>query len=137
MKIRRCTTEDIDLLAVMNQQLVEDEQCDKVRLTLQELKDRMSDFITGDYDAYFFVVGDDVVGYALVDRMKEPYYLKHFMIERSFRRMHYGQEAIKILIESLGTAQLEIEVYSWNERGIAFWESCGFVERCKYMRYSG
>lgn len=134
MEIEKCTINDIYELAVMNNQLIEDEQCDKKRLTLQELEERMLGFITGDYDAYYFTVDKAIVGYGLVDRTKSPLYLRHFLIKREFRRKSYGKEAIKILLERLGTNTLEIEVYSWNERGIRFWESCGFKERCKYMR---
>lgn len=135
MEIKKCTAADVSELAILNLQLVEDEQCDKKRLSIKEMEERMSGWLAGDYDAYFFIADLSVVGYALVDRTKEPFYLKHFMIKREYRRMSYGRNALQLLIDYLGTEQLDIEVYSWNKRGIAFWESCGFKERCKYMRY--
>jgi ribosomal protein S18 acetylase RimI-like enzyme len=136
MEIQKCTRKDITELAIMNNQLIEDERCDNKKLTVHELEERMQGFITGDYDAYFFIVDSQVVGYGLVDKVKSPLYLRHFLIKREYRRKSYGKEAFQALLEHLGADSIDIEVYSWNERGIGFWESCGFKERCKYMRYS-
>jgi ribosomal protein S18 acetylase RimI-like enzyme len=95
----------------------------------------MLEFITGDYDAYFFIVDSQVVGYGLVNKTRSPLYLRQFLIRREYRRKSYGKEAFQALLKELGADTIDIEVYTWNERGIRFWESCGFIERCKYMRF--
>lgn len=103
-------------------------------MNLDELKSRMSMFIETDYSAYFFMEGDVIVGYALVNNNSRPLYLRQFLIERRYRRNHLGKKAIELLLEALKTNTTDIEVLSWNETGRKFWESCGFMERSRYMR---
>jgi ribosomal protein S18 acetylase RimI-like enzyme len=33
------------------------------------------------------------------------------------------------------TNEIEIDVYGWNKEGIKFWESMGFKEQWKRMKY--
>ena len=70
--------------------------------------------------------------------MSEAYdlYLRQFLIERTYRRNHFGKKAIELLLQELEVNSLDIEVLSWNEVGIKFWENCGFIERSRYMRLS-
>lgn len=134
MEIRKCTLEDVSQLAVLNKQLIEDEQSNNP-MTVKELEERMSDFLNSEYDAYFFLVEESVVGYALVKHMCTPLYLRQFLIAREYRQRHYGTEAFHALLEYLGVEQMDIEVLPWNERGMRFWESCGFKEISRYMRF--
>jgi len=39
------------------------------------------------------------------------------------------------LLSHLNIPDIDIDVYSWNEAGIAFWESLGFEKRYYGMRY--
>lgn len=134
MKIRLCTAADVPRLALLNKQLIEDENSDNP-MTLSELEDRMRWFLETEYNAYFFSVEESVVGYALVRRTARPLYLRQFLIAREHRRRSYGKQAVALLLRTLGTKEIELEVYSWNERGIRFWESCGFAPRSICMRY--
>lgn len=136
MHIRKCTVQDAKQLAVLNKQLIEDEKSDNT-MTLQELKERMQQFLTTEYDGYFFMEENEVVGYALVKHTVKPLYLRQFLIERTYRRQHLGLQAFELLMKELGTASIDIEVLSWNERGRKFWERCGFAERSRYMRFDG
>ncbi len=135
MDIKKCTLNDVNKLAELNKQLIEDERSDN-KMDLMELSDRMRDFLKGDYCAYFFMDGSDVQGYALINNSTNPLYLRQFLIERTYRRKHFGKQAIKLLLKELNVDKLDIEVLSWNEAGIKFWEDCGFVERSRYMRLS-
>lgn len=135
MIIRKCTTNDTDRLAVLNKQLIEDEKSDN-KMSMPELRDRMRLFLETDYDAYFFMEGSDVVGYALVRKNAEPIYLRQFLIEREFRRRHFGKTALGLLLSELETDTLDLEVLTRNEAGRRFWESCGFTERSRYLRLS-
>jgi hypothetical protein len=51
--IKECTVEDIELLATLNKQLIEDERHDN-KMSIEQLKDRMTDFLKTEYRAYFF-----------------------------------------------------------------------------------
>ena len=134
MEIKKCTLDDVSLLAVLNKQLIEDEQSNNP-MTLKELEERMRGFLRSEYKAYFFRDEGAVVGYALVKHRCTPLYLRQFLIAREYRQKHYGTEAFHALLEYLGVEQMDIEVLPWNERGMRFWESCGFKEISRYMRF--
>ena len=136
MKIKKCTLVHTEILAQLNKQLIEDEKSDNP-MTLEELEYRMERFITTEYDAYFFVEDADVLGYALVKNSCTPLYLRQFFIKREHRKKHLGTEAFRLLKEYLNVDTLDIEVLSWNEAGMKFWQSLGFCERSRYMRYQG
>ena len=105
-------------------------------MDMEELKSRMETFLRTDYNAYFFLEENEVVGYALVNVHTRPVYLRQFLIERKYRRNHLGSEAVKLLLKKLDVSEMDTEVLSWNETGLKFWESCGFSERSRYMRLS-
>lgn len=134
MMIKKCTLEDISQLAILNKQLIDDEKSDNP-MSIKELEKRMTGFLNTEYDAYFFMVDDDVVGYALVKNSCRPLYLRQFLIDRKYRKQHYGTEAFKSLIEYLNVKSIDIEVLSWNEAGNRFWKSCGFKDISRYMRF--
>jgi ribosomal protein S18 acetylase RimI-like enzyme len=133
LSIRICSDEDLDLLAVLNKQLIEDEQNDN-SMTAKQLKERLRTFIHGDYKAYLFEERGETIGYALVDHMRQPLYLRQFFISRNCRRRGYGKSAFEMLLEFLGTRNIDIEVMYWNSHGYGFWKSLGFRERSIYMR---
>ena len=133
MYIRKCTLNDVKQLAILNKQLIEDEKSDNP-MTVAELEERMRDFLETDYEAYFFMENREVMGYALVNKTRNPMYLRQFMIERKFRKQHIGTIAFDMLLNVLNVKEMDVEVLSWNEAGLAFWEGCGFQEISRYMR---
>lgn len=133
MDIKKCTEADITYLARLNKQLIEDEKSDNP-MNIFELEERMKNFISTDYDAYYFYVNDNIIGYALVNHSVEPLYLRQFLIDRKYRKQHYGTEAFKSLLEFFGVSKIDIEVLAWNKTGKLFWESCGFKDISHYMR---
>ena len=133
MLIKKCSLSDVEKLAQLNKQLIEDEKSDNT-MNIEELKVRMRDFLEGEYSAYFFMENDGITGYALVRHSSNPLYLRQFYIDRNFRRQGKGRAALKLLLEELKTDKIDIEVLSWNGPAVKFWESCGFVERSRYMR---
>jgi ribosomal protein S18 acetylase RimI-like enzyme len=135
MEIRKCGMNDIERLAIYNQQLIEDENSDNP-MSHEELMERMASFIDGEYDAYFFTENGSNIGYALVQKSAKPIYLRHFIILREYRRSGFGSRAFQLLMETLGTSEIEIDVFVWNTAGVAFWKSCGFRERCFRMRWN-
>ena len=133
IEMRECTVDDAPLLAEMHLQLVEDERAD-TQMDLAQMEVLMRERIAAEYRAFAFLESGRVVGYALCDMSREPVYLRHFFICRDARRKGYGRQAIQALLERLGIRTLDIEVYSWNERGVAFWSALGFETRCYAMR---
>lgn len=136
MEIKKCTEADLALLAKFNKYLIEDEKSDN-KMNEEQLFWRMKEFMNTEYDAYFFVEKEEIVGYALVKNSSSPLYLRQFYINREYRRKHYGEQAFHKLLQYLEVTTIDIEVLSWNETGIRFWEKLNFRERSRYMRYSG
>lgn len=134
MRIIKCTIDDVPRLAAMNKCLIEDENSDNPMNT-EELETRMAGFIRGDYDAYFFIKGEEAVGYALIRHTSSPPYLRQFYIVREYRRRHYGKEAFGLLLDYLDVNTIDIDVLPWNEAGLSFWKSLGFSETCISMRF--
>lgn len=88
----------------------------------------MKEFLETDYSAYFFIEDNQIIGYALVRNTSRPVYLRQFLIDRKYRKHHYGTQAFQMLLKYL-------EVLPWNKNGLAFWKQCGFNETCIAMRY--
>jgi len=133
IQIRKCTIEDIPKLAFLNKQLIDDEKSTN-SMTVNKLEERMRGFLDTEYDAFFFVAREDIVGYALVKNTCIPLYLRQFLIDRKYRKMHYGTAAFHALLQYLDVKTMDIEVLPWNEPGMRFWESLGFHELSRYMR---
>ena len=133
ISIHKCTFEDVPKLALLNKQLIDDEKSNN-SMSIKELEERMQGFLNTEYDAYFFMVNEKVVGYALVKKTCNPLYLRQFLIDRECRKLHYGTRAFRSLLEYLNVDKIDIEVLPWNEPGIRFWESLGFCELSRYMR---
>jgi len=134
LEIKECALEDVALLAEMNKQLIEDEKSNN-SMDIAQLKNRMMDFLNTGYKAFFFMVNNEIVGYALCDMTKEPKYLRQFFIKREERRKHYGKLAFKNLLDKIETREIEIDVLKWNEAGLKFWGNLGFEEQSKRMKY--
>lgn len=130
-----CTEDDLNILADLNKQLIEDEKSDN-KMNIDQLKERMRGFLETDYNAYLFKRHNTVVGYTLVKKSQAPIYLRQFFICREYRKRGYGREAFNKLMELLGTDAIDIEVLCWNNAGKLFWDSLGFKERSVYMRYN-
>lgn len=133
MRLTKCGSSDLPLLAEWNRHLIEDEGSDNP-MSVPELEKRMSDFLNNGYTAYLFWEGEKPVGYALIDLTKTPYYLRQFFIARDSRRKRFGQTAFALLIRELDCESVDIDVLTENEKGQAFWRSLGFRESWQRMR---
>jgi GNAT superfamily N-acetyltransferase len=111
--IRVCTDDDLDLLAVLNKQLIEDEQHDN-KMNVEQLRERMKGFIHSDYKAYLFEENSKTIGYALVNHTRHPLYLRQFFICRDVRRKGYGRTFFNKLLDFLKTDVIDIEVLTWK-----------------------
>lgn len=134
MQIQKCLMKDVSKLALLNKQLIEDEKSDNT-MNINELERRMKEFLETDYSAYFFIEDSRIIGYALIKNTNSPVYLRQFLIERNYRKHHYGTQAFQMLLKYLDIKEIDLEVLPWNKSGLAFWEHCGFNETCIAMRY--
>lgn len=132
LKIEPC--EDTALLTTLFLELAEDERSD-VQRTQKQAFEEMTSYLSHGEKAYVFWAEGNIAGYALVVTGRKPPYLHHFYICRSERRKRYGTAAFKLLLEALNVNEMDLDVYEWNERGRAFWESLGFKPRAVIMRY--
>lgn len=136
MHLRLATQNDVPLLAQLNRQLIVAEGSDNP-MDEAQLATRMLGFLASTYQAWVFLVADDVVGYALVDMGSDPIYLRHFLIAESYRRRGYGRQAFGLLQHQLAGAPLSLDVLQTNPNGLAFWQALGFVPRSTNLRLSG
>lgn len=134
VQIQECSIDDVPILAEMNKHLIDDENAEN-SMNILQLERRMIDFINTDYKAFFFILNERIIGYGLCNINKSPIYLRQFFIRREERRKGYGKQAFHKLLEHIGINEIDIDVYAWNKKGIYFWESLGFKNRCFNMRY--
>lgn len=134
MELQKCYAKDAGTLALLNKQLIEDEKSDNA-MNISELEGRMKEFLETDYSAYFFIEDNQIIGYALVRNTSRPVYLRQFLIDRKYRKHHYGTQAFQMLLKYLEVKEIDVEVLPWNKNGLAFWKQCGFNETCIAMRY--
>lgn len=135
MELRTCQIADANDLAKMNRELIEDEKSGN-KMSIKELTERMEKFLNEGYQAYKIFDENILVGYILVDTNKHPVFIRHFFIMRQYRRKGYGTHAFWKLLENLKISQVDIQVLVWNQVGLAFWESIGFVDKERYRKMS-
>lgn len=129
MDYRYAIIADAGLLAKLNKQLIEDEG-HRNPMSVEQLVERMANWLAGEYQAVLFGEAEETIGYALFRREAEQIYLRQFFIVREQRRKGWGRAAIQWLrVHAWADAQrLRIEVLTDNEHGIAFWRSLGFQD---------
>lgn len=139
LSLRPATDGDIDVLAKMNKQLIEDEG-HRNPMTIPELALRMRGWLQSGWNADLFVrpdvqVADTVVGYALYQHRKDEFfperkviYLRQFLIERKYRSQGWGRSALRQLFASRfpSPCTVVVDVLSANACGVAFWRTVGF-----------
>lgn len=103
MQLQKCSIKDVAKLALLNKQLIEDEKSDNA-MNINELEKRMKEFLETDYSAYFFIEDSQIVGYALIRNTDNPVYLRQFLIDRNYRKNHYGTQAFQMLLKYLVSA---------------------------------
>ncbi len=134
LEISPCS--NITLLTRMYKELAEDENSDAPQ-TDEQYQQCMEGFLKRGDRAFVFLIGRSVIGYALVITDRKPYYLRHFYISRTRRRKGFGRTAFYMLLETLGTQTVDLDVFVWNESAIGFWQSLGFEQRAHLMRLNG
>jgi ribosomal protein S18 acetylase RimI-like enzyme len=130
MEWRHATTQDVPVLAEFNHQLIADEG-HRNPMNVDQLAQRMVDWLNSEYTAVLFLDSDEVVAYALfrpheLDRV----YLRQLFVVRHRRRQGLGRQAMRLLREEIipPTKPIILEVLATNAPGRAFWSAAGFRE---------
>ena len=139
--IRSATEAELALLAQMNKKLIEAEGS-RNPMSVEELRERMSYWLGGDWKVELFAEQDAIVGYAVYqlrqdeyDSNKQVVYLRQFYIEPDKRNQGLGQFALEVLVrEHFPTGStIVIDVLASNPAGYRFWSKVGFQPYCTTM----
>ena len=132
LSLHPATIGDLERLAEMNRQLIEDEKSANP-MDLEGLRERMWRWLETDYHAVLFRRRDEVIGYALYRFENETYrarrvvYVRQFFVERAYRRKGLGRRAFSQLRGTyFEEAHVRLEVLTANPGGLDFWESLDF-----------
>lgn len=128
MKICAATELDLDKLAKMNRQLIEDEGR-RNKMSVLELRERMAVWLQHEYHAAMLYHGDEVVGYVLWRDDGGLIYIRQFFVDRELRRNGLGKEFFAKARQDLWHGKyIRLEVLVGNESGKKFWRAVGFKD---------
>ena len=127
---RAANEDDLDLLAIWNKQLIEDEGHDN-SMTVAQLRERMSEWLKADYQVIVFSKTSAPSAYVVFRDSDDHIYLRQFFVDRLQRRCGIGKEALAILKNRIlpHSKSVRLEVMAWNRKGLAFWKASGFSPR--------
>jgi len=136
MPIVKCTPADCYKLALLNKQMIEEED-DNNAFSIERLEERIAELLNSSrYEAYFYLLNGETLGYALIRTDSTPKSLRQYFIYPGIRRRGQGRAFLFELMERLGDDIIDLEVLSKNKSVIKFWEDMGFAPRKLTMRYS-
>lgn len=118
---------DLALLAEWNHQLIRDEG-HRNPMTVEQLAERMSGWLRGEYRAVIFSAEESPVAYALYKEEPQLIYLRQMFVRRDRRRDGLGRAAWEILRTQIWprSIRLTVEVLCANHAAVAFWRSMGY-----------
>lgn len=134
MKIQKAHPQDCQLLARMNHQLIRDEG-HRNPMKQTQLARRMKKWMGGEYTAYLFKEREKIIGYCLFRKEKGFVYIRHFYVERVFRKRGLGRRAFNKLRKEVWKKApvLRMDVLVGNKVGLHFWKDLGFKDYCLTM----
>ena len=133
--IKYASERDCEILTKFNRRLIDDGGANNIMNDVQLMK-RMEDFISSDdYDVLLFAKNECYLGYALINTSCTPLFIRHFYIDREYRRKGYGRIAFNQIVSLYDTCQFDLTVLNNNTIGYLFWKSCGLVPYEIYMHY--
>jgi ribosomal protein S18 acetylase RimI-like enzyme len=136
MEIKEATITDLKELSAMNIQLRYDEKMDNI-MTDKDVEKRMREFLEGNiYKAYLLINNNITVGYGLVDTTKKPIYLRQIYVKPEFRKNEFGSLFISDILGIFNTNEIDVEVMTWNNSAIKYYENFGFKKRYFGMRFN-
>ena len=115
----------------------------------QELQDRAGELIHGENSFILVAERDGVVcGLASVEylvrqesaycRERRTYYVTEFGVDEGFRRQGVGRELLDFMrkdAQKQGFSRMELDVWSFNQNAVEFYEAVGFQTFRQYMEW--
>jgi GNAT superfamily N-acetyltransferase len=131
MTHRFATTEDLDLLADWNHQLIRDEG-HRNPMSVAELRQRMADWLKSEYRAVIFSILDIAVGYALFRENEDEIYLRQLFVARDRRRKGLGTSILEQLRSGIWPEgkRVTVIVLATNTDAVQFYRRAGFADYC-------
>ena len=129
MEYHFATNKDLDLLAEWNHELIRDEN-HRNSMTKPELRERIKEWLSGEYKAVLFCVESDPVAYALYRDYSREVYLRQLFVRCDRRRQGIGREIVGILRSRIWNSikRLTVEVLTANVSAVEFWHSVGYQD---------
>lgn len=146
MTLRPAREDDIETLAELNKQLLQDEG-HPAPISVPELLARHRDWLaTGEWSQDILDVEGHLVGYIV--HAPNPYpldpeiperFIRQFCIARQYRRNGLGRDAFELFMETRVApgGRVTLDVLETNPTGQAFWEAVGcrpFFRRMEAFR---
>lgn len=134
LNFRFANKSDAAILAEMNLRLIRDEG-HRNPMSQIELTERMSGWLSGQYQGVLIKVQEQIVGYALYRHEPDFVYLRQLFVSSQFRRQGVAKAALEWLRQYAwpNAMLIRVEVLIQNESGRAFWKSAGFGDYCVTM----
>lgn len=134
LKLREAMDVDLNELAEMNRQLIEDEGS-RNPMNRDELEARLRNWLAADWKMVLICLSADVIGYAVYRFRPDPFgdrqdaYVRHYFIRREYRKRGLGLQGVRLLLaERLQEAgSVTLDVLESNPDGLAFWRKAGFL----------
>lgn len=126
MEIIRAELTDADILAELNQELIEDEQHPNP-MCIAQLAERMRQWLTTDYICYMAKEKGSIVAYCLYRNDESHYYMRQLYVDRVHRRKGIATRLLDWLYENVWTdKKVRLDVLAHNEDAVAFYQRYGF-----------
>ncbi len=126
MEIVRAELRDADILAELNQELIEDEQHPNP-MCIAQLTERMRTWLTTDYICYMAKEKGSIVAYCLYRDDESHYYMRQLYVNRVHRRKGIATRLLDWLYENVWTdKKVRLDVLAHNEDAVAFYQRYGF-----------
>ncbi len=127
---RYASLSDVGFLAEWNHQLIRDEG-HRSQLTVEELKGRMTEWLSGNYQAVIFSTTQPVA-YALFAPDEDALYLRQLFVRRDSRRQGIGRAAVTLLRREVWpkNRRLTVGALCHNTSALSFWRSLGYRDYC-------
>jgi GNAT superfamily N-acetyltransferase len=131
MEYRFATSNDLDRLAEWNHQLIRDEG-HRNAMSVAELRERMKEWLEGEYRAVIFGPESAPVAYALFRESNTEVYVRQLFVRRDMRSQGIGGKALELLRQQVWPQKkrLTAEVLTSNVRAVRFWRSVGYKDYC-------
>ena len=126
MQIVRAELTDVDILAELNERLIEDEQHPNP-MNIAQLTQRMQEWLATEYVCYVAKEDEQIVAYCLYRDDGGHYYMRQLYVDRAHRRKGIATQLLDWLYENVWTdKKVRLDVLAYNEDAVAFYKRYGF-----------